>query len=184
MDAYGNLTDVSEFSDGRRIRLISRLDPDVALGLHAFWPPRPTGGGSGFIDALARVVAPPLNASVSVHRLSIGDNATAVLRADAIDGGFSLSWADQPGCFLYWTDGQFGLFDDRSGGGLIGAIAGPQSYDKTFTIDWVDGCWFALNNHDHSRVADVRGGSSDERTQIVSFGWNGGDNQIWRAQAV
>ncbi|RZJ47129.1 MAG: hypothetical protein EON87_01990 [Brevundimonas sp.] len=182
MDASGNLTDVSEFSNGRRIRLISRLSSDVALGLHAFWP-APTGG-SGFIGELSRLVAPALNSSVSAHRLSLGGNETTVLRADAIDGGFTLSWADQPGCFLYWTDGQFGLFDDRAGTGLVASIVGAQTYDKTFTIDWVDGCWFALNNHDHSRVADVRGGSSDERTQIVSFGWNGGDNQIWRAQAV
>lgn len=183
MDQYGNLTDVSEFANGRRIRLISRLDQEVALGLHSFWP-APATGGSGVIGALIRSVAPPLNSSVSVHRLSLGSNDTAVLRADAVDGGFTLSWADQPGCFLYWTDGQFGLFDDRPQPSLLSSVMGDQSYDKTFTIDWVDGCWFALNNHDHSRVADVRGASSDERTPIVSFGWNGGDNQIWRAQAV
>lgn len=184
MDASGNLTDVSEFSNGRRIRLVSRLDQDVVLGLHASWPPRPTGDGNTFLERVMRSVSPPLNSSVSVHRLSLGSNETTVLRADAVDGGFKLSWADQPGCYLFWTDGQFGLFDDRSNTGVVASVLGAQSQDNVFTVDFVDGCWFALNNRDHGRVADVRGGSSDERTPIISFGWNGGDNQIWRAQAI
>jgi len=53
-----------------------------------------------------------------------------------------------------------------------------------FTGDWVDGCWFAFNNHDRTRVADVRDSYAAEGTPILGYRWNGGGNQLWRAHIV
>jgi Ricin-type beta-trefoil lectin domain-like len=47
-----------------------------------------------------------------------------------------------------------------------------------------DGRWFALNNDNHSYVVDVQGGATADNTPVLSWKWNGGDNQIWRAEIV
>lgn len=55
-----------------------------------------------------------------------------------------------------------------------------------FTIDAVkgDGPWFALNNFNKKWVVDIKGGGNADKTPIISWDWNGGDNQIWRAETV
>ncbi len=99
---------------------------------------------------------------------------------------FSLSWTDDPywpshkgtpGSRLRWTGWQFDVSnaadrDDASGG------------DMQFVVDFVDGCWFALNNVFRNQVADIQGSSKHEKTPIIAFPSNGGHNQIWRAQKL
>ena len=174
MDAYGNLTSVSEFSNGRRIRLISYMDPDIAFGLHAS---RPHGGGSPFIGEIEVL---SLEYLIGVQRLSSGGPDSSVLRAEASGGDtFTLAWDADPGCLLSWGDGSFQLSNDKSP--LEDMSQGPES---RFTVDFVDGCWFALNNPDRNRVVDVSRFGTAERTPIIPFAWNGGDNQKWRAETV
>jgi|APAra7269097235_1048549.scaffolds.fasta_scaffold01420_12 hypothetical protein len=173
MDAYGNLTDLSEFANGRRLRLISYMDPDIAFGLHAARP----SGGSGFMGEVETLA---LEYFIGVRRMSLGDDGATVLVAEAAPGGtFTLGWGADPGCLLIWGDGGFSLSNDRV---PMDDMSGDPS--TRFTIDFVDGCWFALNNPDHDRVADIAGEHTDERTPIIPWSWNGGSNQIWRAEAV
>lgn len=173
MDAHGNLTSLSEFSNGRRLRLISYMDPDIALGLHAA---RFTSSDSSFIGEVETLA---LESFVGVRRLSLGDDGATVLVAQGAAGDtFTLGWAADPGCLLVWG-GQFTLSNDRVA--LAATADDPATH---FTVDFVDGCWFALNTPDRDRVADIEGGRTDERTPIIAFSWNGGSNQIWRAEAV
>jgi hypothetical protein len=173
MDAHGNLTDLSEFANGRRLRLISYMDPDIALGLHAARP----SGGSGFIGEIGALA---LEAFIGVRRLSLGDDGATVLVAQAAQGDtFTLGWGADPGCLLMWGGGGFSLSNDRSPLDDAAGSAGAE-----FTVDFVDGCWFALNNPNRDRVVDIEGARTDERTPIIPWSWNGGANQIWRAEAV
>ncbi|WP_291836725.1 hypothetical protein [Brevundimonas sp.] len=90
MDAYGNLTDLSEFANGRRLRLISYMDPDIAFGLHAARP----SGGSGFMGEVETLA---LEYFIGVRRMSLGDDGATVLVAEAAPGGtFTLGWAPIP----------------------------------------------------------------------------------------
>ena len=174
MDPYGNLTSLSEFSNGRRLRLISYMDPDIAFGLHAS---RPQGGGATFPGEIADL---SIAFFIGVQRLSSGGPDSSVLRAEASAGDtFTLGWDADPGCLLCWGGDAFELSNDKSV--LDDASQSPAA---RFTVDFVDGCWFALNNPDRDRVVDVSRFGTAERTPIIPFGWNGGDNQKWRAEAV
>lgn len=193
MDKYGNLTDRSEFSKDNLIRLVSYLDPDVALGVHASRPGWDMNDIEGSMSRCRK-----LNASVGVHKISAGDpNFTSMLRASRRDGEtFTLAWENDPFItlntqyggkpFLYWPNG-----DQYEAKGKQMLLSNPMDQGEGvnmiqngFTIDFVDGCWFALNNPDHNLVADITESRTAENTAIVAFPWNGGHNQIWRAQTV
>lgn len=163
MDAYGNLTRVDEFF-ARSLRLISYLDPDVALGV---FPPDDDSLGAH---------------CVRVHRLSSGDPDRSVLMAySAGPVAFSLSPGNDLSQYLTWQTGNNGLMllqpmPDPGNGQLV--------FAPPFELDFVQGCWFALNNADHSCVVDVSESGTAQRNPIIPFEWNGGANQIWRAQAL
>ncbi len=67
-----------------------------------------------------------------------------------------------------------------SDGGPIGMA--PYAFgDKTLVwrLDSVGDGFFAINRWDRNEVMDVKGGSCDPGATILSWGWNGGDNQRW-----
>lgn len=163
MDAYGNLTSVDEFF-GATIRLISYLDPDVALGV---FPPDSDSLGAH---------------CVRVYRLSSGDPSRTRLTAySASPIAFSLSPSDDLSQYLTWQTGANGLMlfqpmPDPGNGDLV--------FAPPFKVDFVQDCWFALNNFDRDSVVDISESGTAEGNAIISFPWNGGANQIWRAQTA
>ena len=50
------------------------------------------------------------------------------------------------------------------------------------TREFVEQCWFALNDPYHGAVVDISESGTGEGNPVISFSWNGGANQIWRAQ--
>lgn len=165
-DASGNLLGIDDFTNGRQVRFYSYLDPDVVMALT------------------------PENPHTCVHHLSSGavprQTVFTIHKAPGRpQDRFELSVAFEPGwdvqlAWLAWDDGS------DSGTWLTNATGVPnQGPDmNVFTIDVVDGCWFALNNSDHTRVADVSGSGTFEGNEIIGFPWNGGPNQRWRAEIV
>ncbi len=195
MDGRGNLTDASEFRSGKLIRLISYLDPDIALGVHASRP------GWNFADIENSMkTCRKLVSSIAVQKVSSGDPHSTMLRASTRDPDtFSLAWETDPFIiaesndyaglpFVYWP----GKGDSYESRGKQLALSNPmdpinqgrQMMRAGFTVDFVDGCWFALNNSEHGVVVDISGSGTEENTPIIAFAWNGGHNQIWRAQTV
>ncbi|MGH8082683.1 MAG: hypothetical protein ACREP7_19055 [Lysobacter sp.] len=163
MDAYGNLTSVEEFF-GANVRLISYLDPDVALGV---FPPDADSAGAH---------------CVRVHRLSSGDpDRTALMTYSVSPIAFSLSPANDLSQYLTWETGANGLM-------LLQPMPDPGNGDvvsgPAFKVDFVQDCWFALNDFNRDSVVDISESGTAELNPIISFPWNGGANQIWRAQAL
>lgn len=171
MDAYGNLTSQDEFANGRRIRLISYLGPDLALG------------------APAQMVNGPLNVpcvegSVSLHHLSAGDPAETVLIANAVSGGFSLSPSGAPTAFLVATDPLPPTWSAQPISLMAPEVADEEGGPPAFAVQFVESCWFTIGPPGTGMVFDVREGATDEGTQVSGFTLNGGQNQIWRAEVV
>ncbi|HEY6816803.1 MAG TPA: hypothetical protein VI168_14795 [Croceibacterium sp.] len=154
-DAYGNLLSQSEFAD------------DVCVRLHSY------------LDSENLVLALALDGAF-IHNLANGpliDNT--VFTCGQVDGGFVLSLQQAefggPRMNWYpWDKPQFLLIENDFGG--------YYQSQFVFTVDMVQGPWFALNNYDHSRVADVKESATAEGSAVIAWGWNGGANQIWRAQ--
>jgi hypothetical protein len=180
MDAYGNLTDISEFTHGRRFRLISYMNPDVAAG--------------GFGDTSDFSLTAQF--WMAVHRLSAGgDPAATIFVADQWDpGNFTLTWAGVP---TWWgqtnpvyLDGTGGLPDHNNAAALnrIPTASVPRANPLSqleptphWTVDFVYDCWFAFNRMDKQVVLDVCESDQTEGNAIIWFPWNNGANQIWRA---
>ncbi len=161
-DAFGNLLGIQDFTLYRQIRLHSYLDPDVVL-------------------------ACPLGGRVYVHHLSKGQapEQTILVIQPLRNNSFCLT-VGKYGPPLIWVSYNAGL---KYGGVNIvprvgnAVVSSPD--EIIFTVDMLDGsCWFALNNHDRTRVADVSKSDTTEGNPIIGFEWNGGDNQRWRAQIV
>lgn len=160
MDAYGNLTSQDEFSGGRKIRLISYLGPDIALGVTA---------------ADVTVLGLPIvEGTVGVHHLSAGDPAQTLLIVNAVSGGFSLSPSEAPDTFLVAGDTVKVAAPDS----IIIQAGGPP----VFTVQFVDGCWFTLGPKGEGDVFDIPASVTTEGTNILCFPLNGGQNQTWRAE--
>lgn len=162
MDAYGNLDSIGEFSGNKRIRLISYLDPDVALGV---FPPTPDSSGWSV---------------AGVHRLSAGSPGQTVMRVNALGPGrFSLAWDADTSQYLSWEGATSGQL-------ILEQLSQPQDGDRVdppeFALDFVELCWFALNDPYHGAVVDVSESGTGEGNPVISFSWNGGANQLWRAQ--
>lgn len=177
MDAYGNLTQLSEFSNNRRIRLISYMDPDIAMGVHATLNPPPV------IESPIPFVRPKFLTQFGVQRLSLGDPESSVFVAAMMPDTpelFSLGWAGDLDCVLEWGGGTLGIRDNYAP--FMVMSDGGQTCQ--FTVDFVDGCWFALNLPDRSQVVDIYEDRTEDRTPIILYPWHGGANQIWRAEAV
>ena len=159
-DAYGNLLSQAEFANGVRIRLHSYLDSEnlvLALNLDGC-----------FVHNLSSGLAPD----------------TTIFTCDQIDGGFVLSQqeVEYGGPLMVWW-GPGAVYTPDALLSSDATQSGEPS-QRVFTVDFVNGCWFALNNYDHSYVADIYESDTTEGTTIQPYHWNGGDNQIWRAQIV
>jgi hypothetical protein len=163
MDAYGNLTSQDEFSGGRRIRLISYLGPDIALGVTA-------------ADITGPLGIPMVEATVGVHHLSTGDPARTVLIANAVSGGFSLAPGEAPDTFL--------IAGDTVGVAAPNSLAIQAGGPPVFTVQFVDGCWFTLGPQGEGDVFDIPASVTTEGTNVLCFPLNGGQNQTWRAEVV
>jgi hypothetical protein len=159
-DAYGNLISQADFAGRVRVRLHSYLDSEnLVLGLQ-------------------------LNGAY-IHNLTNGPAPDAtIFTCEQIDGGFVLSQqeAEFGGPLMLWW-GPGALYTPEE---LLRSdtVTSSEPDQRIFTVDFVNGCWFALNNFDHSYVADVKQSVTTEGNDVIPFHWNGGDNQIWRAQIV
>lgn len=177
MDAYGNLTELSEFSNNRRIRLISYMDPDLAMGVHATLNEQPPN------DPIP-LVQPKYATRFGLRRVSGNEADATVFVAGLAETGdmFNLAWARDLNCVVEWgeDDGVLGLRDNYA----PFMIMSDNGSTAHFTVDFVDGCWFALNIPDRSRVVDVYEERTDDLTSLILYPWHGGANQIWRAEAV
>ncbi|WP_291836724.1 hypothetical protein [Brevundimonas sp.] len=165
MDAYGNLTTDDEFLTGRRIRLISYLDPDVAMGV--------TGdtdtGWSG----------------VGVHRLSNGSPNETIFIAGVAAGSksrmFYLAWGSDPNQALSMEGDSTGRLTLEP---ISQSIDGDPTYYPEFQAQWQNGPWFVLSAFGSSQVVDISESGTGENNPIIAFQANGGGNQTWRAQDV
>lgn len=161
MDAYGNLTEISEFSGGRRIRLISYLNEDVAIG-----------GSMGTMGWYA----------LSVHNVSTGDPEQSIFVVHAADRGmFTLDWGAQHGNWMSWEGDASNTLQLEP---LSDNLAGDRVNPPEFTVDFVNGCWFALNDPKRYYVVDCSGSGTNAGNPITFWRWNGGNNQIWRAATI
>ncbi|GAA0635227.1 RICIN domain-containing protein [Brevundimonas lenta] len=165
MDACNNLTSQDEFANGRRIRFISYLGQGLVIG------------------ASGQVVSGPIgipcmeSPSVALSHLSNGNAGNSIFSAQATDGGFTLSRGGDSRQQLSWSAYRepLTLFCNE-----VTVIAA----DPVFTVTFVDGCWFTLNNADGSMVVDVAGSGTDEGQPLLGWDPNGGDNQKWRAEVA
>jgi len=57
-------------------------------------------------------------------------------------------------------------------------LGGPASCWRLDSVG--GGGYYAINRWDDSEVMDVQGDSCDPGTPVISWAWNGGDNQRWR----
>ncbi|HEY0601055.1 hypothetical protein [Brevundimonas sp.] len=166
MDPYGNLTTSAELAGGRRIRLISYLDPDVALGCFD------SSDGAGW-------------PRLGVHRLSSGDPDRTVFQTGRqphfSEGDFYMIWTDEAGCVVSMEGDSDGCLTCIP---ITGGDDGDPPDYPGFTADFVNGCWFALNDSLGIQVVDISESGTGEQNPVIAFKWNGGPNQIWRAQDV
>ncbi len=116
-----------------------------------------------------------------LRRLSqVTDSDTAAFYFDGqSDGrGFGLRWAKDRTQFATVVNQRTQVYLASANNFLT------DSY-SILTVDSVkDGNWFALNNNDHKWVLDAKGARNADKTPIITWEWNNGDNQIWRAEAV
>lgn len=157
-DAYGNLLGQDEFANRVRVRFHSYLDSEnLVLAL---------GDGGAFLYNLANGPRPDITSFCCTQT----------------DGGFHMCLTDTYGIsvggMLWWPLPSPAML------ALETPLSGYRPEQFIFTIDMVQSPWFALNNHDHSFVADVDKSATSQGTSILAWGWNGGANQIWRAQVV
>jgi hypothetical protein len=166
MDADGNLTTISEFDGSRPIRLISGMDSNLAIGGFE-------GGLGGWYK-------------LGIHHLSGGNpNQTIFLANGADPGTFSLAWVGAPGNYVSWEgQGDHTLLMEplapNNDPHPVGQD-GDRIWLPEFTVDFLDGPWFALNNPGRDSVFDCSRSGQDECNPIIRFPWNGGSNQKWRA---
>lgn len=168
MDAYGNFTSLDDFKTGQVVRLISYLDPMICMGFRS----DPT------TYTWTSTTTSPWD--LVVRRLDGSDHDRDDERRWSIivdETGFPhLCWPPQPDVQLMWDNGyELNLQNVTAEGGYW------YSQDwLRFRPEWVDGCWFALNNPASDHVVDVSGSGVSVGNPIISFPWNGGDNQKWR----
>lgn len=163
MDPYGNLTTGDELAGGRRISLISYLDPDVAMGCFD------SGQGDGW----------PV---VGVHRLSAGDPGCSTFQTGRLphypEGDFYILWTAESGTAVSMEglpDGQLMCVP------VTGGDDGDPPYYPVFKAQFVNGCWFQLWDSLGEQVVDISESGTGEQNPIIPFQSNGGSNQIWRA---
>lgn len=167
MDVHGNLTDQSEFEAGRypagrRVRFVSWLGEDFAIGL--------TGD-----DGLG------------IYRVSANPPERTIFEVFAVSGGFGIGSVGARDKYVvsrgdraqlrinYWVP-TVSRGDPFS--------TDPELQIEGFKVDFVEDCWFALNNRARDHVFDCAASVTDDGNPILLWPWNGGDNQRWRAATV
>lgn len=165
MDAYGNLTTREDFSDGVIVRFVSRMDANVVIGYSGLQ----VDGNGNVMDTM----------TVFAQHLPVdpqADNTRFVIRPTGDGVTFRLDLCDGPEGWQVW-----GMeYEDYTE--PLKVL--PQNAGTAFRVDFVQDCWFALNFADGSQVADIKECNPAQWTPIIMFPWNGGDNQIWRAEVA
>ena len=167
-----NLLKDSDFLNGTMVRFVSYIDPDIVLGLTA---PR--------VQTYNNYLT---NRGVGVrHRSKLGNSNEGVWMI-ASDQGTGLPASECIPGFQIVSNAQSNLYLTNIENNLYTALSDVQPPDVNcgfWFVDWVkDGTWFALNNKDHSRVFDISRSDTTEGNDVILFPWNGGDNQVWRAE--
>lgn len=148
---------------GARVRFISGLNPDCVLGA--------TGSNWG------RTV----NQTVLRNLSTTNNSSTEWIIEAGSDGLFKVKWV---------PEGTYLQFMSKLGPLLVDPDPAQSSFEQfrknaLLRADPVrDGNWFALNRYDGDQVMDVRRSDTLAGTSVISFPWNGGDNQIWRTEEV
>jgi hypothetical protein len=122
----------------------------------------------------------------ALKHLSNGNNnhTTTFIIEAAEQDCFRLKWAQNPKTYLTWNSHTQKLILSDYIGYRVGGI-GTNAEVSLFRVDAVkDGNWFALNNLQRQSVLDLSGSITAENNPVISWQWNGGDNQIWRTEAV
>ena len=206
-DANGNLTSLEDFTNNRPFRFISYLDPDVVLACG------PTGQAYVHRLSTATAWPHAIDQSVfytaSDLRLFGAASATpghffllpaAVDQDPAHPEHFAEAYAylKQNPVQFAWMGGEIDAeveipvvyfsvpvpVETIKRGAMFMAQGIKALPERMFTVDFVDGCWFALNTCDRVLVMDIMQSRTDEGTPIIGFGWNGGNNQRWRAEML
>lgn len=168
MDAYGNLTSISEFTDGRAFRLMSYLDGDVAIG-----------AVRAEEDDTFRIY------NCSVHRMSAGNNVPVTFQFRNVKVVssyvfFYISLVADPDYWMSYGDG--GFYSGKTLG--LRLAKGNAQFlwaPALLTVTFVQDCWFTLQTDSVVLAVDCSESQTNEGNPILWFEPNGGQNQIWRA---
>jgi hypothetical protein len=128
--------------------------------------------------------------TVLKHASTSNDHTTTFIIEAAERGCFRLKWGQDPRQYLSWHNPYSQLWLSDYIGYHAPPSTGqeeitPSSTISLFRVDAVkDGNWFALNDLERQHVLDIDHGYTGVDTLVYSWPWNGGDNQIWRTEAV
>jgi len=171
MDLYGNLTELSEFDGNRQIRLVSYLDPGVAIGV--------TGQEQ----------------VITICDIANDDVTRTMWRAQGGGAGFTLESVQYPGGFL---DQNLFVGGNNAPPMALRYAAYHNDPDQfwapmlSYSVTFVDSCWFTLSflvvddymAAEAGYVFDCSESDTTEGNPILLFPPNGGDNQKWRATII
>jgi hypothetical protein len=117
--------------------------------------------------------------ALELRHLSLADNESTIFYVDGDWANFRLYSALDRSKFIVWGDPQNDLRLSNNKSFLIPAAS-------SFVIDAVKADpWFGLYDWQHHRwVVDVAASHTADKSRILSWTWNGGDNQIWRFEPV
>ncbi|MET3663510.1 hypothetical protein [Caulobacter sp. 1776] len=151
---------------------MTKLPHDGFVRFHAYLDPANQwviGRGTEYRNGIGMAVLRPLS--------QYNDLSTVWGVYYVNDTQFKLRCADSPQIFLAWNV-------DRDALRLVSEM-NSHGRDSLFTIDDLDPHpWFALNNWDKSRVADISESMMVNNRYVIRFPWNGGDNQKWRFEVA
>lgn len=151
---------------------MTKLPHDGFVRFHAYLDPVNQwvmGRGTEYRNGIGMTVLRPL--------ASYNDLSTVWGVYYVNDSQFKLRCADSPQIFL--------ANNTRDDAMRLVSEQNSHGQSTLFTIDDLDPSpWFALNNADKSRVADISQSFMVNNRYVISFPWNGGDNQKWRVEVV
>ncbi len=155
---------------------MTKLPHDGLIQIHAYLDP-----GNVWIMGHQDEANNGYGSAVLRSRNRVNDRTTMWSPYYRNDTQFQLRWAEDPSLYLAW-----GFKGDALRlTGETTFINGPSQAITLFTIDDLDPSpWFALNNFDKSKVADVRQEQMYDGSNVICFPWNGGGNQRWRYETV
>lgn len=155
---------------------MTRLPHDGLIQLHAYLSPE-----GEWIMGHADEIQNGYGPTVLRSRKRLNDKTTMWSVYYQNDTQFQLRWGEDPNLYLAWGSkgDALRLTAEPS------FISGSNQPITLFTIDDLNPSpWFALNNHDKSKVVDVREELMYDGNYIICFPWNGGGNQKWRFEQV